>query len=74
MNSQPETSFKTRLQEEGSSLSVKIEKLELFMRSPKYLELDPRDRYLLMKQMSYMSKYLGILELRLMRLGEVPEW
>lgn len=61
-------SFYDRLIIERDELKSRLGKLERFLDTPKYEELQPIDRSLLREQEEVMARYLNILERRIMRL------
>ena len=61
--------FKTRLLEETRELAIKLNKLNEFMASDKFIELDRENKDLLYEQQRNMSTYLQILGKRLELLG-----
>ena len=61
--------FKTRLLEETRELAIKLNKLNEFMASDKFIELDRENKDLLYEQQRTMSTYLQILGKRLELLG-----
>ena len=58
-----------RLQEEKNSLSAKIWKLEQFIKSDKFSEVELREQELLVIQLELMRKYYGVLNFRCFRHG-----
>ena len=61
--------FKTRLLDETRELAIKLNKLNEFMASDKFIELDRENKDLLYEQQRTMSTYLQILGKRLELLG-----
>ena len=60
--------FKTRLVNEVKELTEKIEKLNVFIDSPKFKELESIDKEDLVEQLKHMKSYLGVLKRRVSRL------
>ena len=54
-----------RIKTELAELKSKMEKLGVFMKSEKFLEVDANNRMLLIAQYSLMSQYVECLELRI---------
>ena len=63
--------FKTRLVNEVKELTERIEKLSVFINTPKFNELPLIDREDLLEQLKYMKSYLKVLERRVSRLVDV---
>lgn len=61
-----EDDFITRLKEEASTLSERIQKLSDFQKSDRFELLNQTHQSLLNRQLMFMKMYLGILERRLM--------
>jgi hypothetical protein len=64
-----ESNFKTRLEEEFTSLQDKISKLEVFIMSDDFDNIDPNQKALLRIQLSAMLTYSDCLEERLILLN-----
>lgn len=62
--------YKERLEVEYADLSDKIDKLQAFLGTNIFAELDDLNRSLLVSQLSVMFSYQSIL---IMRIGGVPE-
>lgn len=60
--------FKTRLVNEVKELTERVEKLSVFIDSPKFEELESVDREDLIEQLKHMQSYLNVLKRRVNRL------
>lgn len=60
--------FKTRLVNEVKELTERVEKLSVFIDSPKFKELESVDREDLVEQLKHMKAYLNVLKRRVSRL------
>ena len=60
--------FKTRLVNEVKELTERVEKLGVFIDSPKFKELESVDREDLIEQLKHMKAYLNVLKRRVSRL------
>lgn len=60
--------FKTRLVNEVKELTERVEKLSVFIDSPKFKELESVDREDLVEQLKHMKAYLNVLKRRVNRL------
>ncbi len=57
--------YQQRVLTERNDLDSKIRKLNVFLASPKSLEIDDDERSLLLEQLSYMKEYRRVLDLRI---------
>lgn len=61
---------RTRIIEEQKDLSLKVEKLNIFLYTTQFEELSRDMRYLLVEQYGYMKNYLRILNKRIAIINE----
>jgi len=54
-----------RVVDEHNELRAKASKLDTFLDTPMFQELDPAERAMLSLQLPIMEAYLGVLELRI---------
>lgn len=59
-----------RMKDEARQLNLKVKKLEDFIKSDKYIQLDAEEQNLLMHQYEAMSVYAAILHRRIARKEE----
>lgn len=57
-------SFKVRLKEETQDLAIKVNKLQDFMRTKTFYELNRKHKNLLYAQLHFMLEYLKVLGIR----------